>query len=130
MLLASLASGNIKAQDPSTDLEEVNVYDSLNSNSGSSAPADTSSDVQMSSLEEQDDLQSLKEDIGDVVFEKDKPVQSAQDDRPSTLTTPTVMEGTAPTDLSPKAGTLNATSPKGQNVTPGKDEKAEIIADE
>ncbi len=130
MLLASLASGNITAQDSGTDLEEVNVYDSLNSNSGSSTPTDTTSDVQMSTIEEQDDLQSLKEDIGEVVFEKDKPVESPQADRPSTLTTPTVMEGTAPADLSPKAGTLNATSPKGQNVVPGKDEKAEIIADE
>lgn len=120
MLLASLVSGNLTAQDPINDLEEVNVYDSLNSNQGAEAPAETTSDVQMSSLEEQDDLQSLKEDIGDVVFDKEK---TAESDKASTPTTPTVMEGEAP-------GPLNATSPAGQNVVPAKDEKAEIIADE
>lgn len=127
MLLASLVSGNLTAQDPINDLEEVNVYDSLNSNQGAEAPAETTSDVQMSSLEEQDDLQSLKEDIGDVVFDKEK---TAESDKASTPTTPTVMEGEAPTDVASKPGPLNATSPAGQNVVPAKDEKAEIIADE
>lgn len=38
MLLASLISGNLTAQDPTNDLEEVNVYDSLNSNQGAECP--------------------------------------------------------------------------------------------
>ena len=116
MLLVSLASGNLIAQDPGTDLEEVNVYDSLNSSSGNTTATDTTSEVQMSSLEEQDDLQSLKEDIGDVVFDKEKPAN----------TTPEITPVETPTAKGP----LNVTSPAGQNVTPEKDEKAEIIADE
>lgn len=116
MLLVSLASGNLIAQDPGADLEEVNVYDSLNSSSGNTTVTDTTSDVEMSSLEEQDDLQSLKEDIGDVVFDKEKPAS----------TTPEITPAETPTAKGP----LNVTSPAGQNVTPEKDEKAEIIADE
>lgn len=82
-----------------------------------SAPTETTSDVQMSSLEEQDDLQSLKEDIGEVVFDKEKTSES-------TPSAPAISEGEAP-----KAGPLNATSPAGQNVAADKSEKAEIIAD-
>ena len=65
MLLASLVSGNIHAQDAtSSDLEEVNIYESLNTPAPEASPSATP-DVQMSNLEEQDDLQSLKEDIGE-----------------------------------------------------------------
>lgn len=122
VLLAALASGKIYSQDP-TDLEEVNVYESLNSSGDAPAPTNTSSDVQMSSLEEQDDLQSLKEDIGDVVFDKDKTAT----EEPKT---PTVMEGTAPLEPSNQKGPLNVVSPKGQNMPNSADDKAEIIADE
>lgn len=110
VLLSCLISGKIHAEDLSNaDLEEVNVYESLNSSGASeSTPASSSSDVQMSSLEEQDDLQSLKEDIGDVVFEK-KGTETAKEE---------------------KKGPLNVVSPKGQNLPDNPNEKAEIIADE
>ena len=117
VLLASLASGKVHAQEPTNaDLEEVNVFESLNP-SGDSAPA-PSTDVQMSTLEEQDDLQSLKEDVGEIVFDKE-PAKN-----------PTVMEVKAPVEPADQKGPLNVVSPKGQNVSSAADDKAEIIADE
>lgn len=117
VLLASLASGKVHAQEPTNaDLEEVNVFESLNP-SGDSASAPTT-DVQMSTLEEQDDLQSLKEDVGEIVFDKE-PAKN-----------PTVMEGKAPIEPADQKGPLNVVSPKGQNVSSAADDKAEIIADE
>lgn len=102
LILTALAAKMSVAQDGvSPDLEEVNVYESLKQTND--APAD----VQMSTLEEQDDLQSLKEDIGEVVFEKDKekPKQSGM--------------------LNLKEQTPTKTADSSE-----KDEKAEIIADD
>ena len=93
ILITGLISIQIKSEESiSSDLEEVNVYESLkktgdveptpvpnNEPTVKAVPADTvappvesSSQVKMSELEEQDDLQSLKEDIGDAVIDKDK----------------------------------------------------------
>ena len=119
LLLAALASKHIVAQDSVTqDLEEVNVYESLKKTGDS--PADTSGGeaVQMSTLEEQDDLQSLKEDIGEVVFDKDQ------------------KAGGSPAETKPaQSGTLNlkeAQPPQetAQKTTGADDEKAEITADD
>lgn len=104
VILACLMSTRLSAQDAvSSDLEEVNVYESLKKSGDVPADRSQGSEVKMSTLEEQDDLQSLKEDIGEVVFDKD------QDKT--------------------KKGPLNVQSPKGQTVEPKADEKAEIIAD-
>lgn len=104
VILACLMSSRLSAQDAvPSDLEEVNVYESLKKSGDVPADRTQGSEVKMSTLEEQDDLQSLKEDIGEVVFDKD------QDKT--------------------KKGPLNVQSPKGQNVESKADEKAEIIAD-
>lgn len=118
LLLASLVTESSYAQDGVSDLEEVNVYESLNPASTPSEP--TSSDVQMSSLEEQDDLQSLKEDIGEVVFDKDAGKSSPSQ----------AVEAKASAEAAPAKGPLNVVSPKGQNADVSVNEKAEIIADE
>lgn len=114
VILACLISARAHAQDAvSSDLEEVNVYESLKksgdipSDKVPEKSADKSTDVKMSTLEEQDDLQSLKEDIGDVVFDKDKDKSKDKKEK----------------------GPLNAQSPAGQNVENKPDDKAEIIAD-
>ena len=138
MLLASLVSANICAQD--SELEEVNVFDSLNAEELNEVEAESSKEVQMSSLEEQDDLQTLKEDIGEVVLDKENPSEKTalQEDSsevpkddpnldPSSKTS-TAMDNELE-EIAPKPGTLNAKSPPGQNITPEKDEKAVIIAD-
>lgn len=99
-------SARLSAQDAvPSDLEEVNVYESLKKSGDVPADKSQGSEVKMSTLEEQDDLQSLKEDIGDVVFDKDQNKTNAN------------------------KGPLNVQSPKGQNVESKGDEKAEIIAD-
>lgn len=117
LLLASLVTEITRAQDGVSDLEEVNVYESLNP--ASTPPeSSTGSDIQMSNLEEQDDLQSLKEDIGEVVFDKE----------PSK--TSTTLEGTKATEAAPVKGSLNVVSPKGQKADVSVNEKAEIIADD
>ena len=127
ILLLSLSGRNANSQDGlSSDLEEVNVYESLNgpgTGSGETpAPvSDTSSDVQMSNLEEQDDLQSLKEDIGDVVFDKPAPGQSAEN---------TVMDGKAPIEPADQRGSLGTQSPKAADAEVTKNEKGVVITDE
>jgi hypothetical protein len=144
ILLASIAGGKVHAQaaDPSLDapLEEVNVYDSLNSASEDKTPAATSGD-QMSSLEEQDDLLSLKDDIGTMVFKESPKTEGspkADDDKVATDVVPTTIKGSAPVDTAKKdekSGTLNIVNPKSQE-TPmadsgnSKNEKPDIIADE
>lgn len=106
VILACLMSARLSAQDAvPSDLEEVNVYESLKKSGDVPADKSQGSEVKMSTLEEQDDLQSLKEDIGDVVFDKDQNKTNAN------------------------KGPLNVQSPKGQNVESKGDEKAEIIAD-
>ncbi len=82
---------------------------------------ENASDIQMSTLEEQDDLQSLKEDIGEVVFEKDekkspkmKEAEKMVEEKKSAVNAPS----------------LNVKSPKGQNVEEVPNEKTEIIADQ
>ena len=116
IVILALISARLNAQDAvPSDLEEVNVYESLKKSGD--VPADTKaagSDVKMSTLEEQDDLQSLKEDIGDVVFEKDKKKDAKKENGK---------------ENAKEAGPLNAQSPAGQNVENKPDEKAEIIAD-
>lgn len=142
VILASLAGGSVHAQngaDPSSEapLEEVNIYESLNSASEAPPAASQGSDIQMSSLEEQDDLQSLQEDIGEMVFEpkpKTDTTPKAADGASETATTPTTVEGTAPaepTKTNEKTGSLNIINPKGQNADESKDlGQPEIIADE
>jgi hypothetical protein len=69
IILSSLIALQAKAEDSvSSDLEEVNVFESLKKTGD--VQGSSSSEVKMSASEEQDDLQSLKEDIGDIVFEK------------------------------------------------------------
>ena len=131
VLLANLAGTSAYAQggaDSSLDapLEEVNVYESLNSQTESSAPAQ-GSDVEMSSLEEQDDLQSLKEDIGEMVFEP----KSKTETSPNPSTTLSEKAPQEPAKNNEKTGSLNVVNPAGQNGDPLKETgKAEIIADE
>ncbi len=135
MLIASLVSANLSAQDPKSELEEVNVFDSLNATELSEVEAESSKEVQMSSLEEQDDLETLKDDIGEVVLDKETPTEKGNESidetnlDPTSLKTPTAMDNDSSEEMVPEPGTLNATSPPGQNMTPEKDEKAVIIAD-
>jgi LysM repeat protein len=110
LILSSMIALKSRAQDSvSPDLEEVNVYESLKK----SGDAPAGNEVKMSTLEEQDDLQSLKEDIGDVVFKKDEKKKE-----------PAKEEKTA------EKGPLNVVNPKGQKAEDKADDKAEIIADE
>lgn len=116
VILACLLTTRLHAQDSvSSDLEEVNVYESLKKSGDVPADKANGSEVKMSTLEEQDDLQSLKEDIGEVVFDKDK--EKAKD------------ANSDANSKEEKKGPLNAQSPAGQNVETKGDEKAEIIAD-
>jgi len=82
---------------------------------------DIASDIQMSTLEEQDDLQSLKEDIGEVVFEKDEKKS------PKMIEAEKIVEEKKSTVNAPS---LNVKSPNGQNIEEKPNEKAEIIADQ
>jgi hypothetical protein len=120
VILASLIGLQTKAQDSvAPDLEEVNVFESLKTSGDApvveEAPAEAASvnanpEVKMSTLEEQDDLQSLKEDIGEVVYEKDKKTQPKEE----------------------KIETKPEVSPEGKSeekVAAQSDEKTEIIAD-
>jgi nucleoid-associated protein YgaU len=143
VLLTGLMHGSAHAQgNPSSDLEEVNVFESLNN---APEPEGTeSNDVKMSTAEEQDDLLSLKEDVGEVVFEKEKPkdpappttaitpVAPSAADQAGSLTTPTVQKGSAPIEPADanKKGTLNIENPAGQTADVSKNEKTEIIADQ
>jgi hypothetical protein len=133
VLLVGLMHANVQGQDGSgNDLEEVNVFESLQD-----APAG-SNDVKMSNTEEQDDLLSLKEDVGEVVFEKDTgptpltPTAPTASDQAGSLTTPTVQSGNAPIEPADavKKGPLNVVNPPGQTAEVSKNEKTEIIADE
>jgi LysM repeat protein len=116
-----------KAQDAvSSDLEEVNVYESLKKSGD--APANSAPDVKMSTLEEQDDLQSLKEDIGDVVFEKDK--KTAADKKTETKTEVKTETETAKAPAEEtKKGPLDVVNPKGQTLESMASDKTEIIPD-
>jgi len=70
-ILVSLISLEIRALEISSDIDESSIFEPLKKTEA--APENpASSDVKMSTLEEQDDLQSLKDDLGEVVFEKDK----------------------------------------------------------
>ncbi len=152
-ILATLMTARLGAQDSvSSDLEEVNIYESLKKSSdiednskaeiskeetpkeevieatkkeitkkeatkNASADRTGGSEVKMSTLEEQDDLQSLKEDIGEVVFEKSKEKGSEKEETQK---------------VEVKGGTLNAQTPTDSTVKKEEglgDEKAEIIAD-
>jgi hypothetical protein len=114
LILISLIAPKSKGQDAvSSDLEEVNVYESLKKSDD--APT-KEADVKMSTLEEQDDLQSLKEDIGDVVFDKDKDKDKKKNDAKETKS-------------ASAKGPLNVENPKGQTMEEKPDEKTEIIAD-
>ncbi|MDD4973459.1 MAG: LysM peptidoglycan-binding domain-containing protein [Bacteriovorax sp.] len=123
-----------KAQDSvSSDLEEVNVYESLKKSGD--APANSAPDVKMSTLEEQDDLQSLKEDIGDVVFEKDKKTTADKKNEVETgaETAQVPAEDTKKEETKKeesKKGTLSVVSPtKGQTTEAAATDKTEIIPD-
>ena len=133
----SSTNSNSKAQDAvSTDLEEVNVYDSLKKSENTKA-----NDVKMSTLEEQDDLQSLKEDIGDVVFDKDKnkkveaktEVKKVKEKTDKTAEVPEKSDSDISKDSSvekiERKGKLAIKNPKGQTMDSNANDKAEIIAD-
>ncbi len=124
IILSSLIALQAKtyAQDGvSADLEEVNVSDSLKKSTDNKV--EKSSDVQMSKAEESDDLESLKEDIGDVIFDKDKTKnqKSAKEEPPKE------KEKEAVQSENKAAGPLNAVTPKEESKTD--DTKTEIIAD-
>jgi hypothetical protein len=127
VILAGLMALQAKAQDAvSSDLEEVNVYESLKKSGD--APANSAPDVKMSTLEEQDDLQSLKEDIGDVVFEKDK--KTAADKKTETKTEVKTETETAKAPAEEtKKGPLDVVNPKGQTLESMASDKTEIIPD-
>lgn len=127
VILASLMALQVKSEDSvSSDLEEVNVFESLQKSEEVPVPpaAPAAADVKMSTLEEQDDLQSLKEDIGDVVFEKDKKIEKAEV-KPEITAEPksAVTEETKP-------GALDIVNPKGQTLEAKVDDKTEIIPDQ
>lgn len=132
ILLALLAGERSYSQDTvSDDFEEVNVYESLNTSAGESEPAP----VQMSNLEEQDDLESLKEDVGDVVFEKPSNSNSVKNidtvaAEAAPEADPLAEEDKDDKKEEQKTGSLNIVNPKGQSAEITKDEKTEIIADQ
>ena len=127
LLIAQLALQSSMAQDGSgvdplaSELEEVNVYESLNKKS-----TQAGEDVSMSTLEEKDDLQSLKEDIGEVVFDKE-PKKS-----PEMIEAQKMVDESAKKDEKKQAGTLNIVNPKSQEAPSdvSVNEKAQIIADD
>ena len=139
VILGGLLTFQAKAQESvAPDLEEVNVSESLKK--AESAPATT--DVKMSNLEELDDLQSLKEDIGDVVFDKDKdngkdkekkvaPEKNAEikteakaedKEKPQAESKESQAEAATP-------GPLKVVNPKGQEAEALSSDKTEIIPD-
>jgi len=123
VILSGLITQRSWAQDAvSPDLEEVNVYESLQK-AGDAPVAGEGSEVKMSTLEEQDDLQSLKEDIGDVVFEKDK-------DKDKVKVKAKEVAPEKASGVAAEAGPLKVVNPEGQTVEPTPGEKTEIIADQ
>ncbi len=127
VILASLIAPKSKAQDAvSSDLEEVNVYESLKKSGDVPATKATESDVKMSTLEEQDDIQSLKEDIGDVVFDKDKKKEA----KPEVKSDKEVKAEMKPTEPEEKKGPLKAETPKEKTAESTASEKAEIVPDQ
>ncbi|MBC7539173.1 MAG: LysM peptidoglycan-binding domain-containing protein [Bacteriovorax sp.] len=133
VILAGLMALQTKAQDSvSSDLEEVNVFESLKKSGD--APVNAAPDVKMSTLEEQDDLQSLKEDIGDVVFEKDKKTTADKKIEKAEVKTETKTETKAETAAQTPVeetnkGPLNIVNPKGQTLEASASDKTEIIPD-
>lgn len=127
ILLVTLSAREIIAQDGvDSDLEEVNVFDSLKKADQGSTEKSTiqeATPIEMSNLEEQDDLESLKEDTGEVVFEKNEKPSS---NGPSSET----IEEAPPVKTAEEKGPLNVVNPKGQTADVTKNEKAEIIADQ
>lgn len=98
----------------SMDLEEVNVFETVKQ-----GELDTGKDVPpLSTLEEQDDLESMKDDIGDNLFKDQVKEDKALTNQPT----------------SGQTGTLNLTDEEAGKETVAsetkKDEKAEIIADD
>lgn len=98
----------------SMDLEEVNVFETVKQ-----GELDTGKDVPpLSTLEEQDDLESMKDDIGDNLFKDQVKEDKALTNQPA----------------SGQSGTLNLTEEEaGKNTATNeanKNEKAEIIADD
>ena len=107
----------------SSDLEEVNVFESLKKSGDI-----PETEVKMSNKEEQDDLQSLKEDVGEVVFDKNK--DSDKNKKFETKLPEKTVEA-------PKKGTLDIVNPKSQTndasaevTVNSKDDKADIIPDQ
>ncbi len=134
LIVAALMADQGFSQDGvSSDLEEVNVYESLKKSNDAPVTETSGEAVQMSTLEEQDDLQSLKEDIGEVVFDKDKAP-------PKNDAVPAVTEQTAqPAENVPakQSGTLNLreSAPIIQTARPDSapkvsEESAEIVSDD
>jgi hypothetical protein len=150
IFLAMTLTFSSYAEDSSADLEEVNVFDSLKK-SEDLPSTDTSSemksestseaqndkklpnksggeDIKMSTLEEQDDLLSLKEDIGEVVFPKTptaKETEKAKDPGPLKASTPK-MEVAKDPIIDNKKDDLAATEIKEDNsliFDTGKEEK-------
>lgn len=124
ILAALIGKQSIAQDDLNQDLEEVNVYESLKKTND--APSNAGDSVQMSNLEEQDDLQSLKEDIGDVVFEKDKPTETSKQTGTLNLKESPITETKTAKKVAPtRPETTPISSP-----TQATDEKAEIVADD
>lgn len=107
ILFFSLITINIFADELTpSELDELNSFDSINSSEKTPLP-NTGADIEMSSMEEQDDLQSLKEDIGDVIFEQKEKPETLTTKEPEKVTPPQIKKEEVPTN-----------------------EKVEIIADE
>lgn len=124
-MLALLAGAGVRAQEDGVELEEINVFDSLNSEINE-AYTSNPADLELSSLEEQDDLESLKNDIGDVIFDQS---DKKEDDVWSQFENNNKASAVKEAPTAKPSGTLNIVNPKGQTA-PDSGAPATIIADD
>jgi nucleoid-associated protein YgaU len=140
-ILSSLLTLQSKAQDAvAPDLEEVNVYESLKTTGDAPAVNPVKSEAAASksaSLEEQDDLQSLKDDIGEVVFDKDKKkptpelleVKESKSKQTANTSAIDSANEEQTTEISKSNPEISVSRSKKAETQSNLDEKAEIISD-
>lgn len=117
----SFAQNAFDELDEISELEEVNVFDSLqDTSSAKKSDLPLPESVEMSSLEELDDLDSLKEDIGTL-------------EEPTTPNTQTAESFLKDAEKQKKSqeqkGALNIVNPKGQTVADDPNSKPTILED-